>query len=105
MPPHDRSGSRNPRWKGGRRVRPDGYIDCYAPGHPYAYRNRVLEHRLVMEKHLGRYLSSEELVHHKNEDPGDNRLENLELTSRIAHAVHHNTGRKFPNRWKPRATR
>jgi len=46
----------------------------------------VLEHRWVMEQHLGRRLAPQERVHHINEDRCDNRIVNLHLYS--SHAEH-----------------
>lgn len=62
----------------------EGYLQLYRPDHPYATRKGyVLQHRLVMEEVLGRYLHEDETVHHRNGNKLDNVPSNLELwTSR-----------------------
>jgi len=52
------------------------------------------DHRLIMEKYLGRKLEYEEVVHHINDDPMDNRIENLILTTRQEHMKLHVAMRK-----------
>ncbi len=93
-----RPGERHQDWKGGRVVDKSGYILIYSPEHPNASGSRggryVREHRLVMEKHLGRYLKRGEVVHHLNGKRDDNRIDNLELFgSNAAHLKHELTGK------------
>jgi len=75
-----RSAEGHPDWKGGVTI-VGGYRYIYSAGHPLARKQvpYVLEHHLVMEKHLGRYLTRKEVVHHRNDDTLDNRIGNLEL--------------------------
>ena len=69
-----------------KRKKKDGYILLYKPNHPNAtYEGRVYEHRLIMEKYLGRYLEKWEYIHHKNGIKDDNRIENLEIVMMKKH--------------------
>jgi len=63
-----------------------GYYQDYVDG------KVIPQHRIIMEKHLGRKLHTDEIVHHINGNPKDNRLKNLKVMSRSDHARYHNTG-------------
>lgn len=72
-------------WKGGRRKK-SGYIQLYLPKHPFSDKSGcIFEHRVVMEKSIGRYLNSKEFVHHINGIRDDNRAENLEMVTSATH--------------------
>jgi len=75
-----RVGKNHPLWKGGRKTNVHGYVEILIGRSRY-----MLEHRIVMEKLLGRKLESFEEVHHKNGVKTDNRMENLELVLKRKH--------------------
>lgn len=50
---------------------------------------RKYQHRDIMEKHIGRSLEEDELVHHINHDRKDNRIENLQLVKKSEHSKIH----------------
>lgn len=71
-----------------------GYRYVYCPNHPHALKNcanagYVMEHRLVMERHIGRYLSEDEVVHHKDRNRLNNDISNLQLMTIAEHSRLH----------------
>ena len=85
--PPPKYGPDNPAWKGGvtywrkhGNYKPIKYVRCPALFLPMARKDGyIMEHRLLMAQSLNRCLTRAEVVHHRNHDPQDNRLENLEL--------------------------
>ena len=86
-------GPDNPNYKGGwldykgyRQVKQDG--------------KNVRQHRLIMEQHLDRTLSPDQVVHHINGEKTDNRIENLEIVEFGKHSSNHNRSRIYKKGYK-----
>ena len=91
-----RSGSGHPDWKGGVRIL-KGYRYIYSPDHPNRTGKKVVaEHRLVMEKKIGRYLERREVVHHIDGNPLNNHPDNLVLFSHNGEHLRHELTGKCP---------
>ena len=75
---------------GHKTTRKDGYVSIYFPDHPKSSKDGyIMEHILVMECYIGRWLKDDEVVHHKNKIRNDNRIENLQLMTFKEHAGFH----------------
>lgn len=75
---------------------PKGYRQVHLPLHPMADKQgRVLEHRRIVEEVLGRLLEKNEVVHHRNGIPYDNRPKNLRVfLSQAEHCQFHRQFKK-----------
>ncbi len=89
-------GAKANRWKGGHYKDQQGYAHILLQPDDFYYSmtdkgGYVLEHRLVMAKHLGRCLHLWEIVHHKGiryrgiENKSDNLIGNLQLVTDDRH--------------------
>ena len=95
-----RGGDKHPDWKGGR-ILVGGYWYIWTNTHPLRTKhNYILEHRLVAEATIGRYLTRDEVVHHINGNREDNRPENLAVFGTNSEHLRHELTGRVPN-WTP----
>ena len=80
-------GNKHYRWQGGFWIDAEGYrmIEVKRLGKRY----RIPEHRLVMEKHLGRKLLTTEDIHHLDHNKLNNIILNLVIMTKRDHALLH----------------
>lgn len=93
--------TKNNNWKNGTRTRKDGRVLFRVPEaerhlHPTIYKDGyILRYVYVWNTaHPDNPVRRGEVIHHVNENPSDDRLENLEKTVQKHHAHHHGNGRK-----------
>ncbi|WP_188260692.1 HNH endonuclease [Azospirillum tabaci] len=86
-------GSQSHRWNDGKMLSPHGYVKVrIGRSHPLADPNGYCyEHKLVVAA-AGIAVPDGHVIHHRNEDKTDNRLENLEVIPRIDHSIQHSGG-------------
>ncbi len=91
-------GSKHHNWKGGRYKTSNGYIFILKPFHPLANKQGyVLEHRLIVEKHLEYYLNRNQQVHHIDENRSNNNPHNLFVFSTYhGHKALHSLSKAYP---------
>lgn len=72
-------GNKAVNWKGGK-INNCYYWYIHKPNHPFSNSmGYIAEHRLIMEKKIGRYLTKQEVVHHIDGNRKNNKLSNLKL--------------------------
>lgn len=71
-----------------------GYIGIKVSMTGNAHVDWIHEHRHVMETHLDRKLSRHEVIHHKDGNPKNNSLENLDLITQAQHRQKHRNPEK-----------
>jgi hypothetical protein len=90
----------HPNWKGGVVISRGYRMILVGKEHPRSDRwGRIAEHIFIMEKHLGRYLTNDERVHHIDLDKINNDISNLYLSINVsAHGKIHSSLNKIVNK-------
>jgi len=94
-------GEANPNWRGGQWVSNEGRVFIRIPDnerhlHPTRRKDGYIQrHQYVWNTaHPEDPVREGDVIHHRNEDRTDDRLENLEKTTQSEHAREHGRGRK-----------
>lgn len=90
--------SERPNWSGGTKLM-KGYLYRRVPGHPRGTKHGsyVADHRLVVERKIGRYLTSVEVVDHLDGDITNNRPQNLRVFANNAEHLRETLKGRCPN--------
>lgn len=67
------------------RLMSDGYVKLWEPTHPRANKGWIPEHIYVMERHLGRPITRDEEVDHKDGVRSHNDVANLQVLTKAEH--------------------
>jgi HNH endonuclease len=104
---HNSKGERHPQWRGGVHHYSTGYVGLKCPDHPRAGRHGyVMEHILVVERAMGKYLRLGAPVHHVDEDKTNNAPTNLvACDSEQYHRLLHQRKRAYDACGDPNAQR
>jgi hypothetical protein len=77
---NDRKGDKHPLWKCGKTITSQGYYMILSHGHPRVNNNNYVRRSvLIVEKSLGRFIPKTSVVHHADEDKGNDYPSNLVL--------------------------
>lgn len=92
------SGKNHWNWKGGFYINDSGYKVFNSNAVNDGKKTR--EHRLIVEKHLGRNLKKNEHIHHIDGNKLNNDIKNLLIVNPTDHQRIHRLGKKFKNGYK-----
>lgn len=96
----NKNGDKSAHWRSGKYITARGRSFIYCPNHPHLPKNKkhIPYSRFIVEKTIGRYLISKEVIHHIDTNIRNDSPDNLYLfPNQSEHAKFHNLLRKNPN--------